>query len=181
MRSLLLASLAAVVLAPYAYALAATLTITPDQMVYEVGDTITLNVFGASEGAEDNRIYGRILFDAALADYVSSHQELLGNAWYPATALTGGDGFGEAFGQVASNPESADGPLSASVTLLATTPGLLHYSWLTSGELDFRLDFFGLTDAPGGSVLIVPELSTGRLLGLGIVAIAIGWRSHRRS
>jgi hypothetical protein len=44
-----------------------------------------------------------------------------------------------------------------------------------------RLDFFDLTEAPGGSVLIVPEFSTGPLLGFGVIVIAIGRRWIRRN
>jgi len=182
MRNLFLASLAAVALGPYA--LGATLSITPDQAVYQVGDMITLNVFGDSEGAEDIRIYGRILFDAGLADYVASHQEALtsGITSWDRFPLAGGTGFAEAFSQI---PEDADvhpvdGPLSASVTLLATAPGILHYSWQTEGDDNLVLDFFGLREAPGGDVLIVPELSTGSLLGLGVIAIAIARRTAWR-
>jgi len=188
MRTLLLSTLAVLAFAPYAwaYAAAATLTITPDQTAYQVGDTITLNVAGDSEGAEDNRIYGRLLFDANLADYVASHQEPLRNSrgglQWCLFALTGGEGFAEAFSQFpcSENPEFVDGPLSASVTLLATAPGTLHYSWQTEGnDDDLFLDFFGLREAPGGEVLIVPEVSTGSLLGLGVIAIAIARRRAR--
>jgi hypothetical protein len=87
---------------------------------------------------------------------------------------------GDAEGAITRQAETPDGPPSASVTLLATAPGILDYSWQTDGDLGLRLDFFGLTDAPGDSVLIVPELSTGALLGLGVLAIAIGQRWIRR-
>jgi len=139
MRKRVLSSLAALTLGSSASA--ATLTITPDQVVYHVGDTITLTVSGDAEGASAYSIYGRMLFDADRADYVASHQERLtsrGSPWL-IFQLTGGNGFGEAFSQGTEIQESPDGPLSASVTLLATAPGILHYSWLTDGDPDFRL------------------------------------------
>jgi len=151
----------------------ATLTITPDKQVYQVGEQIVLNVVGDAQGAQDSAILGRILFDAGLAEYVSSYQEPLTSfgglvTWF-ASPLFGGDGFGNAFEQTPSvNPYPVDGPLIASVTLLATGTGTLDYSWETSGS--FNLDFFGLTSAPGGSVTIVPEPSTGLLVVLGLIA-----------
>lgn len=147
MRSLLLASLALFGAGPHA--LASTLTITPDQTVYQVGDTITLSVSGDAQGASAYGVYGRILFDAGLADYVASHQERLrsrGSSWAPGQ-LTGGDGFGEAFSQWAGGEnETPDGLLAASVTLVATAPGVLDYSWQT--DTDVRLWFSVLLTLP---------------------------------
>ena len=56
---------------------ASTLTITPDQAVYQIGEPITLNVVGDAEGADIYGVCGRIVFDADLAGYVASHQEQL--------------------------------------------------------------------------------------------------------
>jgi hypothetical protein len=151
---------------------ALTLTIMPDKQTYQVAEQIVLNIFGDAEGAQTDIVLGRILFDAGLADYVGSHQEALtsfGGAPWILEALVGGAGFGDAFAQFISvNPFPVDGPLMARVTLLATAPGTLAFSWATSGPRP--LDFFGLTNAPGGSVTIVPEPSTGALLVFGLVA-----------
>jgi hypothetical protein len=162
---------------------AVTLTITPDKQTYQVGETITLNVFGDAEGTQGAGIFGRILFDTDIADYVGSNQEPLtsfngGITWF-LSPLSGGNGFGDAFDQFVSlNPHPVDGPLSASVTLLATAPGILAYSWDSAGT--FRLDFFGLTNAPGGSVTIVPEPSTGALVASGMIVAAAARRAGRR-
>jgi hypothetical protein len=86
---------------------AATLTITPDKQVYPVGEQITLNVLGDSEGGTDNAIFGRILFDPDLASYVSSSQDLLtflGGPFWIGGLLTGGVGFGDAFNQIGGGP-----------------------------------------------------------------------------
>jgi len=152
----------------------ATLTITSDKQVYQVGEQIVLNVLGDAVGAQDGNIFGRILFDAGLAQHIGTNQEPLtsfsGFVTWLIGPIDGGPGFGDAFSQLISqSPHPVDGPLVASVTLLATAPGTLNYSWETSGS--FELRFFGLTDAPGGSVTIVPEPSTGALVALGLVAI----------
>jgi len=153
----------------------ATLTITPDKQVYQVGETITLSIVGDPEGTADNAIFGRIRFDGDLADYVSSHQEPLTSFSLPWVLgpLTGGEDFGDALNQFrALEGIPPDGPLIANVTLLATAPGALDYSWqLFPGP--FGLDFFGLTDAPGGSVTIVPEPATGALVALGLIAMGV--------
>lgn len=162
---------------------AATLTITPDRQTYRVGDTITLSVLGDSEGAAVNDfVHGRILFDPGLADFVASHQEPLttnGSSW-AVGRVGGGVGFADAFDQFKGEPDPVDGPLLATVMLLATAPGILDYSWESDLFSDTTLVFFGLTTAPGGSVAIVPEPSTGALVGLAIVATAAARRAARR-
>lgn len=173
------AALATLLLA--ASAPAATLTITPDKTTYLVGETITLNVFGDSEEAQDLAIFGRILFNAELTDYVDSSQEQLtafgGALLWTVGLLGGGVGFADAFSQIGGlSPIPADDPLMASVTLLANAPGVLDYVWETSG--DARLDFFGLTNAPGGSVTIVPEPATGLLLVLGLLGLGCRRVAH---
>ena len=184
MRALLIAGLAVVLLAPNARAV--TLTITPDQVIYQVGDRITLNVVGDAQGAEVYGVYGRILFDSNLANYLTSHQEPLtsyGIQWY-AQPLSGGAGFAEAFAQLISiNSYPLDGPLLASVTLVATAAGTLAFSWQKDGDFGLRFSAYddSPTQAPGSSVVIVPELSTGTLLGLCLLATAIGRRRIRCS
>ena len=152
---------------------AVTLTITPDKSTYLVGETITLNVFGDPEGAQDLSIFGRLLIADEFADYVESSQERLtsfgGALLWSLGVLGGGPGFADAFSQIGGHSAiPVDEPLTASVTLLARARGILDYAWETSG--DAQLDFFGLTSAPGGSVTIVPEPATGLLVALGLVA-----------
>ena len=165
-----------------------TLTITPDKQTYQVGETITLTVLGDPEGAQAGIVFGRILFDASLANYTSSHQETLVTFGVPwaLMPLTGGVGFGDAFAQfISGNDFPVDEPLSATMTLVATAPGTLTFAWETGGpDPNFHLDFFGLTSAPGGSVTIVPEPVTGALVVLGLVVTSLTRRrkgsiSHR--
>jgi hypothetical protein len=177
LRRLVLASL--LLAAP---ASATTLTVTPDKSTYLVGETITLSVFGDPEGRQALVIVGRLLFPAELASYADSSQSPLTafGGWlsWIQGGLTGGPGFADAFYQIAGHsPLPVDGPLTASVILLATSPGSLDFMWLTSG--DEQLRFFGLTTAPGGSVTIVPEPATGLLVTLGLVATALAARRGR--
>jgi hypothetical protein len=181
MTSVVRATLAILALATSAHA--ATLTITPDKSTYQVGETITLSVFGDSEGGVDILVYGRLLFNSGLTAYLGSSQQGLttfnGFFTWVNGSLTGSPGFADAFNQSCCQSSApVDGPLFAEVSLRATAPGTLTYAWdLVSVENG--LHFFGLTNAPGGSVTIVPEPATALLLGLGLLGIALGAR--RRS
>lgn len=173
MRCLLTAVM--VNLAAASSAFAATLSITPDAMTYQVGDTITLSVFGDPMGETAVVLYGPLTFDGALASHLSSSQTGVptdfGNTFitFP---LDGGPGFAEAFEQVAPDGSGSPGlgPLVATVLLEATGVGTLAVSWLTGLN---QLQFFGLTDAPGTVVEIVPEPTSGLLLGLGLSLVCL--------
>lgn len=160
---------------------AATLTITPDKSMYVVGETVTLSVFGDAQGGADGPVFGWILFDENLADYLSATQtpltSLNGGLQWNLGTLEVGNGVAEAFDQFLSlGPEFVDGPLMAALMLEATSPGVLNYSWAIDVPLlDFS--FFGVVDPPGGSITIVPETSTGLLFATGVVLLGF-WRQR---
>lgn len=156
---------------------AATLTITPDRGTYLIGETIVLRVLGDPEAELDNVIVGEILYDSSLASLGSSSQEtltFLGGLPWTQGPLPSGDGSAFAFQQF--GPDSSppvDGPLVASVILVAEATGVLTYDW------NNNLDFFGLDSAPGGSVLIIPEPGTAILLAVALLPTLVARR--RRS
>jgi hypothetical protein len=153
---------------------AATLTITSDKSTYQVGESITLTVLGDSGGVPDLAINGRLLFEPELAEHVSASQSQLtsfGSILWIRTALSHGEGFADAFDQtVGTTPFTVDQALTSIVVLRAIAPGELNFDWAVDFGVD-SLGFFGLTNAPGGSVTIVPEPSTGWLLALGLAAL----------
>jgi hypothetical protein len=140
-------------------------------------------VFGDSEGGSHLVVNGRLLFNSGLTAYGGSSQQGLtsfgGFVTWLSEPLTGGQGFADAFHQFFGQSSAPiDGPLFAEVFLLATAPGTLTYAW-DRVSVEHALVFFGLTNAPGGSVMIVPEPATALLLALGLLGIALG--APRRS
>jgi PEP-CTERM motif-containing protein len=162
---------------------AATLSISSDKLTYNVGETMTLTVFGDDEGAIAYSIYGKLLYSGALVDNGPNNgtqfQTLLGPGWTKNVLLATDDGVDasiDAFGQISLPAQSADNlpGLLSTVTLIATAPGAVDVSWDDSAvHPGFGLQFFGLTSAPGTSFTIVPEPTTAALLGLGLLALAI--------
>ena len=162
---------------------AASLTITADRATYNVNDTITLTISGDAEGGTGVAIFGTINYDQSLTTATSQSQTALTSfggslPWiagalftdFPNNATV--DAFNQAGGTVATTP---DGPLSAVVTLTADAAGVANFSWLTNAGNE-SLNFFGLTNAAGTSVLIVPEPTTAALLGMGLLGLAVAGR-----
>lgn len=181
MRTLTLtaAGLAASALLAFS-AQAATLTMVADKSTYNIGETITITVTGNSGGAAATNVIGLINYDSSLSTYQSGTQSQyesfggfvmwsLGTLFVTPTTFTSFDQIGG----LSPLPVSND-PLIATATLLADAAGVINFSWLTTGT--DALDFFGLTNAAGTSVTIVPEPTTAALLGIGLLGLAVAGR-----
>jgi len=172
-----------------------TLSLSTDKLTYNVGETITVTVFGddGDPGYPSYGIYGRLDYNGALVDNGTRSQlRLVGargdwilysNGFLGAadTNAPGPGSFSESFNQVPPPPAGdADTALNlpdtlSTVTLIAASVGIVDLSWHTGD--DFRLMFFGAS-APGTSFTIVPEPTTAMLIGMGLCAMAL--RSHMR-
>ena len=157
-----------------AAARAATLSVSTTKLTYNVGETITVNVSGDSQGGSDNAIGGSLAYDASLTDTVIATQSLLlsgGVPWVPGLLSTS-DGLAEVFDQSRGILPAAtvSNLLTSSATLIAMGLGSVNVTWAPG------LDFFGLTSASGTSFTIVPEPATVVLLGLGLTGIAFAGR-----
>ena len=164
---------------------AATLGISLNQGgIYDVGDTIEIRVTGDSQGAYATAIFGRLDFsNPAVADVASgvpAQNTLLSFGiipWYVGTTSCDSSSC-ILFSQVSpSNPGfPASNLLLASVEIIATAPGTSLLSWEADLTTGFALDFFGLTDAPGASIEVIPEPGTAALICVGMAAVGVARR-----
>ncbi len=168
---------------------AVSVVLSANQGTYNPGETITLTVKATtsdSPGTTDINLLGRILHTSAAVTPLANAAQF---------ALTGpGGSFGlgglaacsttdcEVFDQVAF--PAAINPLATNFTLATNgyTAGatnisgwrVVSFSWKTVNPGKF--DFFGLTNAPGTTITIVPEPTTAAMLGLGLLGLALAGR-----
>ena len=169
---------------------AVTLSVNSDKVTYVVGETITLTVTADDEGATDYGIFGRLLYPGSLVNNGTRTQLTLsgplgdwttGNLPQTDDNLPGdfGGTYSSAFNQysiidqldVEQTVDNLPGTLST-VTLIAQAIGVVNVTWDTNASSGFRLNFFGLTYAPGTSFTIVPEPAAAALIGLGLLGLA---------
>jgi hypothetical protein len=129
---------------------ATTISFSTDQPSYIAGDTITLTITGDATGASAYGIYGRLLYDPAVADSISAVQTPLtsdGVPWFDGV-MSYGDGYVDVWNQIAGlDPLAPDGPAVSTVQILATHAGPLDLRW--SQQPGYELYFFGTTGAEG--------------------------------
>ena len=161
---------------------AATLTILADKSTYNISETITLTVTGDSEGGSSNGIFGTVEYGGLTS---ANGGQIQGNltsfgaiSWLQGVLFVDNphantqDSFNQTPGL---NALPIDQLLVATMTFHADAAGLASFSWRTLAGNE-RLNFFGLTNAAGTSVTIVPEPTTAALLGIGLFGLAVAGR-----
>jgi hypothetical protein len=158
---------------------AASLTVSADKSVYNVGEAITLTVAGSSDNdtETDTAVFAQVNFDdgGALASFVSSSQNTMQTAGFlnwTQGVLSSGPGFAVALNQLfgtSPGPANIDGV--GMIVLSAAAPGVVSASFELS-----TADYFGAE--PGGPAIftIVPEPTTAGLLGMGLLSLAVAGR-----
>lgn len=166
---------------------ATSVVLSADATSYTAGATITLTVTVTSNGGEtDNSVGGNVNYsDALLNAGARGIQSSLPPGDWTQGALNCTTAFCTLFSQIRAAGTTAVGltnhvinTATFVVDLGATVGSVINITWRTTPTTQ-RLDWFGITNAPGISATVVPEPTTAALLGLGLFGLAVAGR--RRS
>jgi len=151
------------------------------------GSTVTLGTFVTSDGGEtDNAIFGSINNPVGGHLVAGSQVNLstVGTAapGWSSGALTCTTAFCVSFSQI--NPNGVQtagvtdlllGTMSYVIDPLTAVGTELNFRWRTTPSTA-RLDWFGVTNAPGVTITVIPEPTTVALLATGLLGLALAGR-----
>lgn len=170
--------LGVLLVAPFT-AVAATLSLVADDLVYDPSDTISIRLVGDSEGGTDYSLFAMLAFDpAVLLDvevqrYIPPPAEgdvawAMGAVNSPFGSCSRPSGSGQCvllnaihLGGLAPSPVGVDPALEpftyAVLTATAGASGVYNFEFVST-PTGSRLDFFGLTSAPGITITITGDV-----------------------
>jgi hypothetical protein len=188
------------VTAPRDGARAASLAIVADAGVYATGDPVTLRLLGDSMGATDDTLLAVLAMDPAALQNVSLQRFAPpspdGVPWIQGGLGCFPDGRRCALiNMIHVNPTTFEGapvgvdpalePFTYAVlTATAGLPGVYSFDFVTS-PFTQRVDFFGLTSAPGITLTIggpgaaIPEPGAALLFAAGVACVRLRLRRAR--
>ncbi|HXK25709.1 MAG TPA: PEP-CTERM sorting domain-containing protein [Myxococcota bacterium] len=193
MKRTLTSIMAGAVVAVFAVSAGAATSITLNASgTFTPGSLITLTTLATSDGGETAvTAFGAINYsDALLNSNVPGNSQVnlstIGDAppGWSSNALLCTTVFCVAFNQTKALPAGTAGitntPIATTTFFIdpSVAPGtVINFAWRTTPSTQ-RLDWFGLTNAPGTSITVaaVPEPTTAALLGLGILGLAVSGR-----
>lgn len=152
---------------------------------------LEVRVTVAPSDGTDTSLFGALVWTGAAAGIGSmdglpspAGQTALGPAWTPQGTLGNCNSLKcNIFSQstLLNGPQSANATnfviATAAFNILLSAPGgsVLTWTWNTA-PTGMRLDFYGVTNAPGVTVTVVPEPATAAMLCVGLIGLALAAR-----